>query len=108
TLLERVFVVDAGGFPDYGQWFEQTWTDLYSALYSYQSLSNLPFVLGGNYAYFGFTGATGGYTAEQQVSNFFLNGQRMSFSTGEPETPPDNAAPVADAGGPYAIAEGES
>jgi hypothetical protein len=41
---------------------------------------NLTDILGGTQAYVGFAGATGGLNAEQQVSNFTLNGQAVPFT----------------------------
>jgi PKD repeat protein len=106
TLYERVFAFTPEGFP-IGQVFESSWTD---AAPGY-SLQDLPAILGGNYAYFGFTGATGGFNAEQQVSNFFLNGQRINFSgdvIDPPPPPPANQPPDINTGEhPYVVREGE-
>ena len=69
---------------------------------------DIPAMMGGDYGFFGFTAS--GPQLQQVVRNFSVNGRAVQFLPQgvEPPPPPANTPPAANAGGPYAVAEGGS
>jgi hypothetical protein len=103
AIYQRITALDEFGNPSPWEWTEYYFSDASAGNGAFVPLDLVGY-LGGNSAFFGFTGATGGLSAEQTVRNFFLNGEAIPFTFDAPD--PDNQPPVAVAGN-YNILEGQ-